>query len=95
MLFFVVVFFLSIEFCISILACPSPPTISNGNVQGNPPYVSGESVTYTCLVNYVLQGSATNTCNGPPNYDWSLTNSNLPTCVRPVPTQGKTDDNGS
>ena len=65
-----------------ILDCPAPPTIPNGNVEGNPPYDDDENITYTCSTNYALLGSDTNTCKGPLDYDWTLTDSALPSCLR-------------
>ena len=63
----------------------SPPVISVGTpgiIIGNPPYDFNETVTYTCATSYTIGGTADNICSGPPNYNWTLSGSDLPSCRR-------------
>ena len=65
--------------------CPSPPIISigvPGSILGNPPFEENEAIIYTCSANYVLNGTNVSVCTGPPDYNWTLTKSDLATCLR-------------
>ena len=68
-----------------ILDCLTPPIVSVGipdNIIGNPPYGDNDTITYTCSINYTLHGTIENVCTGAPHYNWSITGSDLPTCLR-------------
>ena len=65
--------------------CSNPPAKTVGTHNGfveNPPYEANESITYTCPTNYTLYGSDKNICSGPPDYNWTLKEVNLPTCLK-------------
>ena len=53
-----------------------------GPIEGNPPYTSQETITYTCAQGYVLLGTARNTCLGPPSFAWETTGDDLPQCLQ-------------
>ena len=65
--------------------CSSPPLIVvgiSGSIIGNPPYEANETITYTCVTNYTIEGTAENKCTGPPDFNWTVTGSDLPSCLK-------------
>ena len=86
-----VFFYLHITVFALFLDCPSPPLVfigTAGNIIGNPPYQANEIITYECATNYTIHGITDNTCSGPPNYNWTRTGYDLPSCLRSISVCG-------
>ena len=53
-----------------------------GDIVGESPFKANETITYSCAENYILRGEDENVCSGLPDHDWSLAESDLPSCLR-------------
>ncbi|XP_052833673.1 sushi, von Willebrand factor type A, EGF and pentraxin domain-containing protein 1 [Octopus bimaculoides] len=71
------------------IVCPLPEEFPNGFVKFPPELSYGQSITYTCSENYILEGSAVRMCQS--NGEW--TNS-APECVLNICPEPKKPENG-
>ena len=46
------------------------------------PYQPGDTITYSCARGYFLIGMRESTCGGAPSFEWSLSENNVPRCMR-------------